>query len=469
MKIFKNTFLLIAAFFVNLIVVYAAPTHSIGVSRNTIESGQNVTATVTIKNVAAWNIHINGTGNTNGCSTSSADATSTGKNTTKSFSVTCKSNSTGIIKITYSGDATSEDGSTTTLSGSKTVTVVAPTPKSNNNYLKSLSIENAVISPEFNQDTLEYTSTVEAGTEKIVINASAADQKSSLTGVGEVLVVEGENKFEIKVTSESGQTRTYVLTVTVKEYDPIIAKVDGKEYTVVRKLEELKKPESFIETTVTIGEDIIPGFYNEVTKKTLVGLKDENGLVTLYEYKDGEYLKYYEFTFNQLTLNLIKMDESKLPKGYKKYQINLNNEIVDAYKLKKKSGFALVYGIDVTTGEKNLYQVDIKNNTVQLFSKDYEVILDKYNKLGYIVAGALGFIIFVELLVILSSKHKNKKITKKIKKEKIEKVKEAAIKDAKNDTVDAKKEKTIKSAKTEVIEEAKEKAEVKKEEKKSSK
>ena len=62
--------------------VNAAPTYKLTVSNSTIESGGKVTASVTVYNTAAWNIKINGTGNTNGCSTSSADATSSGKNTT---------------------------------------------------------------------------------------------------------------------------------------------------------------------------------------------------------------------------------------------------------------------------------------------------------------------------------------------------------------------------------------------------
>ena len=271
MKKIKYFSIFAISLFINVGYVFAAPSHSLSVSRSQIEVGQSVTGTVTVKNVAAWNIRVNGTGNTNGCSTSSADATSNGKNTTKTFKVTCSANSTGVIKISYSGDATSEDGSNTSISGSKTITVVAARPKSTNNYLKSLSIEGGVISPEFSKDNLEYTALFEPGTEKIVINAEKEDGYASISGTGEHAVVEGENKFEVTVTSESGSSRTYILNVTVKEYDPIIVKVDEEEYTVVRKLEELTKPESFTETTITIGEDIIPALYNEVTKKTLVG------------------------------------------------------------------------------------------------------------------------------------------------------------------------------------------------------
>ena len=43
----------------------------------------------------------------------------------------------------------------------------------------------------------------------------------------------------------------------------------------------LQKPNSFIEKTVTINEMEIPAFYSQITDFTLVGLKDENGNVSL--------------------------------------------------------------------------------------------------------------------------------------------------------------------------------------------
>lgn len=461
--IFVGVFTFVFAF----ITAYAAPSSFIGVSRNQIEVGQTVTATVTIKNVASWNVKISGTGNTNSCSTSAADATANGKNATKSFTLTCKANSTGVIRIAYSGDATSEDGANVPISGSKTVTVVAARAKSSNNNLKSLSVDGGVLTPEFNPDVLEYSTTFEPGTTKVIINAEKADGYASLTGNGEKDVVEGDNRFEIVVTSETGNSKTYVVVVTVKEYAPIVVKVDGKEYSLVRKIDQLVKPDSFEEATVQIGEDVLPAFHNDKLNKTLVGLKDENGLVYLYEYKDGNYIKYIEAKSNGLSINIIKMDLSKLPKNYSKFEVKFGEEVLNAYKVDKDSKFAIVYGIDVATGEKNLYQLDLENNTIQLFNKDYEKILDKYNQMGYIILGVLGGVIFLEFIIILLSRGRNKKIVKKIKKQKIEKVKEAAINDAKKDTVEAKKE--VQVEKDELPPEKKELVEAKKEELKNIK
>lgn len=421
--------------FIGIDKVYAA---SASISaKSQVEVGQNVTATVKVT-AAAWDIKVNGTGNTNGCSTHEVSDSGTGKNKTVNISVTCKASSTGIIKISYSGDITDADGSNKDVSGSKSVTVVAARPKSTNNYLKSLEVEGTTISPEFNKDTLEYTATLEAGTEKATIVGEKADNYASVSGVGEKDVVEGENRFEVVVTSESGQARTYIVTITVKEFDPIIVKVNGEEYNVVRKLDSSLKPESFNESTIKIGEDTIQAFYSEVTNTTLVGLKDENGKVLLFKYEEGKYTRYYEFKFNQLTINIIDMDKKLLPKGYSKYTAILNEEEVVVYKFNKKSNYGLVYGVDVLTGEKDLYQVDLKNYTVQLYNDELIKCMKDTDKTNLIIFAILGGVIFLLFLIIIAYKNKSKRILKRFKSEKQEQIKDKAIKESKEESVDKK-------------------------------
>lgn len=428
MKKIKYCILFICLFSLCIMNSFAA-TASISASKK-IEVGQSVKATVSI-NAAAWDIRINGTGNTNGCSTHDANASESGNNVKKTFSVTCTANSTGVIKINYSGDITDANGEVKDVNGSTVVNVVAATPKSTNNYLSNISVEGTVISPEFSKDTLEYNAILDAGTTTAIIKATKADNKASVSGDGEVSLVEGDNRFEIKVLSESGTLRTYAVNITVKEYDPIIVNVDGKNYTVVRKADELKKPESFIESSVTIDENTIPAFYNEVTKKTIVGLKDENGIVSLYEYNDGNYTKYLEYTFNQLTINIVKTKKSSVPKDYVLSKFTLNDEEMEGYKYNKNSNYVLVSGIDVTTGKENLYQIDIKNNTIQLFND--ELVNDKTNNnMNLIVYVSLLFVIVIEFIFILSSKSKMKKISSKLNNISTEKITTEKVKVEKN-------------------------------------
>lgn len=118
--------------------------------------------------------------------------------------------------------------------------------------------------------------------------------KSSITGLGEKEVHEGANSFDIVVTAENGSTKTYHLTVTVKELDPINVKVDKKEMTLIQKEEELtgKVPNHFEKTTVKINDKDVLAYRNKVLKLTIVALKDSKGNINFYEYKNNNYKLY---------------------------------------------------------------------------------------------------------------------------------------------------------------------------------
>ena len=154
-------------FILSGINVFAASA-SLSVNSSKIEEGRSVTATVNMNGAAAWNIKISSSGSTSGCTKSFADASSDGNNINKSFSVTCKSTSTGIISFVLSGDITSSDGKNISVSGKKSVTVTEPRKKSTNNKLKSLSVEGYEISPKFDKDVNEYSVVVPSTVEKIM-------------------------------------------------------------------------------------------------------------------------------------------------------------------------------------------------------------------------------------------------------------------------------------------------------------
>ena len=153
---------------------------------------------------------------------------------------------------------------------------------SKNNNLASLSVEGATLSPEFNQNTTEYTVELEPDVTSINVSAKAADSKASISGTGEIKVTDGDNNIEIKVTAENGETRTYTIKATVKEYNPIKVKVNGKEYTVVRKKSMLTEINGYTETTVKIKGEEVPALKSDVTGYTLVALKDEKGNQNYY-------------------------------------------------------------------------------------------------------------------------------------------------------------------------------------------
>lgn len=404
----KKIFLLITfllTFALNIPVAFAAGTASISVSKSSIEKGSSVTASVTVKNTAAWNISLNSSGSTSGCSQKFVGDSGTGTNTSKTFSITCKSTSTGIINFTMSGDITSSDGTNTKLSGSKSVTVVTPREKSKNNKLKSLSITDYEISPAFNESTNEYSVNVPSTVSKITINATKADSYSSISGTGEKEVSEGSNVFDIIVTSETGVSNTYKLTVNVADQNPIEVTVDKVKYTVVKEAKNLTKPDLFDETTIKIKEFDIPAFKNEVCKYTLVGLKDEAGKISLFIYNDGKYTKFNEFISNRLSIVFIQND--KIPANFKKATLTINEQKIEGYQY---NGDTIVYGLNLETGKKNYYRYDLVEKTLQIFDADnYEKVFKEGQKQELIIyiLGGLSLLLFLTIILLLFKNKKN--------------------------------------------------------------
>lgn len=408
MKRINKLLLIVFSFIVGIYSVQAAGSASISVSKSKIENGSSVTASVTVKNTAAWNVTITSSGATSGCTKKFVGDSGTGNNTTKTFSVTCKSTSTGIINFVMSGDITSSDGANTKISGSKSVTVVVPREKSTNNKLKTLSVEGYELSPKFDEDVNEYSVSVPSTVEKVKIEAKKADSYASIDGAGEKSVIEGVNSFEIVVTSETGISNTYKLTVNVEDQNPIEVTVYGKKYTVVKVAKNLVKPELFDETTIKINENDVPAFVNEVSDYTLVGLKDESGDISLFIYKDGKYTKYNEFVTDKLSIIFLNVD--KVLNNYESTTITVNEQKVDAL---KNGDNVLVYGLNLSTGKKNFYRYDSTEKTLQIFDIDnYEKIFNENKNNNYLIYALTASTLMSVILVILTSvkSHKLKKL-----------------------------------------------------------
>lgn len=344
---------------------------------------------------------------------------------------TFNANNPGTATVTVSPiDVANYDGSGFNSSRSVTINV---NPKkvvvlSSDNTLSSLSIEGKELSPEFNSDTLEYSVELEPDTTKVNINASANHSGASIDGAGEREVSEGENNLEITVTAENGSSRTYKIKVTVKEYNPIKVKVDKGEYTVVRKRSQLTPPANYEETTVKIGDEEIPAYKSDITKYTLVGLKDKDGNQNLYIYKDGKYTLYQEFSFNKIVLYPIPLDKKDIPTGYKEATIKYNGKEIKAYKTKANSKYALIYGMNVETGKTSLYMYEASENTLQIYNqeivKDLEATNDLYMKIIIGVSVFSVILIFIIILVLIKNNKKIKAKADEIKFEKIDYIEE---------------------------------------------
>ena len=295
---------------------------------------------------------------------------------------------------------------------------------SSDSTLKSLSVDKGKLNPTFDSEKFDYSLSVNNDVEKITISAEKNNENASIDGLGEKELKVGVNTFEIKVTSENGESRTYTLTVTRKEKDAIEITINKKKYTVIKNEGILNPPEGFVKTNVVIDKQDVIAYSNKYTGYILVGLIDENGKANFYIYnsKNSTYAKYSEVTSKGLRLVILDDKNIKVPSNYKKTTLELENDTVNAYYIKGVKNFKLVYAINMNTGDKDFYEYDEKENTFQRYNeelvKTYE---DQIKLFEMVIVGTLA-VILIMFIIIISLIHSNKKIKKGYKEIKENKV-----------------------------------------------
>lgn len=333
-----------------------------------------------------------------------------------SVSYTFKANSAGTATVTLSSlDVADFNGNP--FSGSKSVVVTVKNKQvivlSSDSSLSSLGVENATLSPEFTSGNKEYSVSLEPDTTSINVLATTNHGGASVSGAGTREVTDGDNRIEIVVTAENGTTSTYVINANVKEYDPIEVKVKDQSYTVVRKKASLTPPNNYQETTIKINDTDVPAFHSDITGYTLVALKDNEGNQNYYIYENNEYSLYKEYNFHGIILYPEELKGKDIPNNYKKTTISYNDSEIVAYKIKKSSKYALIYGMNVETGIQNIYMYDAKEDTIQIYNQEeIETINEQTNMLMKISIG-LGTLSIVLIGIIIGILIKNKKNHKK--------------------------------------------------------
>lgn len=348
----------------------------------------------------------------------------------KTYTFTFKTLKSGTTKLSVDGYRAyvSSDLSALSLSANtKQIRIITQADLeasySKNNNLSALEVEGFTLTPEFKTDVLEYSVVVPENTKEVNIKATVQDKRASVNGIGTQAVNPGANKFSVVVRAQSGAEKTYVINVEVKDENPINVTVNGKNYTVVKIKENLPAASLYTETTININGFEIPAYKNDNTNLVLVGLKDEEGNISLYIYnKDkNEYQEYNEIGVNKITI--YPLTSNKEIKGYKKDTITINGVKVDGYYYTKDSDYVIIYGINVETGDKGFYMYDKKMQSLIKYNDEYIIDLNKKIELySYIIIGFSGvFILMIIIMIALAKKRSGKKknqkpIEKEIKK-----------------------------------------------------
>lgn len=110
-----------------------------------------------------------------------------------------------------------------------------------NANLESLAIEGITLSPEFNQDILEYTAELKDEINTLKILAFPQNEKALVKTEGNENLKEGENIVKITVTSENGKNeKVYTVKVTKKTEKEFIENQENINNTTNNKTKEKK-------------------------------------------------------------------------------------------------------------------------------------------------------------------------------------------------------------------------------------
>ena len=438
MKKISYLIFMLCCSFLLLSNVYAASI-SMRVTSSSVTLGNSVTITTTV-NSSNTIFFIEGSLSCSGAGVSKTQSLTfdnTSNNVySKSFSLSVKPTTTGKITCTTKNvkiiDSSQNnwqtlDNKTSNITVNKAY-VAPPKVYSSNSYLSSLTVDGYTLDNKFDKELLEYSVTVKEGTEKVKINAQLADSAAKVSGLGEHAVTEGINTLNIVVTAENGSKRTYVLNVTVKEFEPIEVTLGGEDYTVVRKRKDLPKiSDYFIEKDITVLEEVVEGYYNEKLDYEVVALKDKLGNIKYYVYDDEKYYLYNEQIFNGMVLRVLDKEVSS---GYKKTSFVYNDNNIISYQEVKLdilkntyaldnnditgNNFYLFYAVNMETGKEELYQYDSIEKTVQRYNT---LILDMYREQSnkyylYLLCSilVLGVTIVTFSAIIICGNKKRKKI-----------------------------------------------------------
>ena len=179
------------------------------------------------------------------------------------------------LKVTGASLATKNELEETDLDFTSGVIVVGESaPKSNNNNLNSLTVSKGSLSPEFNSNTTTYQVEVGNDVTSIDINATLADSKARVDGIGTKSLNVGSNTIDVIVTAEDGTPKTYKIIVVRSSGNNDNPGGNTPDPTPV----DTRSKDNSLKSLEVVGYSIEPSFDSSKQDYTLTV---ENGVTTL--------------------------------------------------------------------------------------------------------------------------------------------------------------------------------------------
>jgi hypothetical protein len=221
----------------------------------------------------------------------------------------------GYCDIDFSGRVIVYDPEQNEMSVSSTgltINVKAPETASTNAKLKSLTISPSTLTPTFDPEVTDYTTTVSSDTDTLFISAIPQDIKSTVSMKGNDLLKEGENKVIVSVLAESGNIIEYTINVTKEAaagqdstgeavvtpavtqnsfeltmVDGVIYAVYSGRYTILEPDSSVEIPEGYKAGSLVLSGITVPAFIpidNEESEFILLYAMNEQKEAGFYQY-----------------------------------------------------------------------------------------------------------------------------------------------------------------------------------------
>ena len=276
--------------------------------------------------------------------------------------------------------------------------------------IRSISVTNGKLEPDFSPNITEYKVYLPEKTEKLDLTVYTNSEKATVLDYDTSLTA-GWNDILITCVAEDSSTRTYAIRAYVEEEPTVFYELNGEKLGVVRNLDKVEY-ERFKKKETKAGSDTITVFTGSYFR--LLYLVNEKGEKDFYLY-DKNRNKVTE-PFRPLVYN--DMYYVLKHASYDEYPYMDQDFIRDIVKVKETeiSGWSFkdesqkdfkIICLTDENGDTQLYKFDTRENTVQRYV--YHDEKEKGNDLPVYVyiAGGRAAVAMIALAITIISRKKN--------------------------------------------------------------
>ena len=379
---------MVALILVNLsLVCAAAGSTSIAVSTGTVQVGETVTVTVSMRateNFYAYQMKLNySAGNLQYVSGADAGGAGTlnfasdANGSSVSRSVTFKALATGNCTLSLA-DCMYAHTQEVGVSGSSATVVVANKEQSNNANLTSLRLNGGSLSPAFSPNVTSYTATVPNNITSGRLYANTADPAATVSVEGSSNLKEGQNVRTVVVTAPGGAVKRYTVTIirqgadessleestaSEEENNPLEVTINGAAATIITDTSVLTVPTGFngVKTQYN-GVEVPVAQDNNYTIYFVKTAESETPVLCVL--KDGAFEPIKYLNANN-KFYIFEADGKSVPDGYRTAETEIGGFTVEGYASNDSvfNGYYFVYCY--VSGQRDYYRYDSSDNTIQ--------------------------------------------------------------------------------------------------------